>query len=172
MEIEVEFTRDELYRAVKVISRSSFRQFKSTGTYKILTVLSVATVLAFGASSLTFIHRSVVFDYGSFLMMLFLFVCYTFLFRYVTGEFNRFVIYNSKRYTGAVRYKLDDTYLYVQDNGITSRFRWGSFYRFEDTPELMLLYIDIHQAVIIPKKDEKVKEFAAAVRGKLEAASV
>jgi len=171
MEIEVEFTRDELYRATSIVGRISFRQFKSTRTYKVLAALSISVLVAFGASAMSFIYRSRSYDYISFLLMIALFVAYTFLFRYITVEFYRFIVYNSKRYAGPVGFKLDDEYLYVRDGWITSRFGLGSFYMVEDTDEFTFLFIDIHQAVIIPKKTGAAREFVALVREKVRLAA-
>ncbi len=171
MEIEVEISRDELYRAIKMVGLSSFGQFKSTGTYKMLASLSIAVTVGLGASAITFIYKSESYDYLSFLLMIILFVGYAFLFRLITGEFTRFIVYNSKRYTGPVKIKLAEDCLYVQDGGITSRFKFGSFCKVEETKEFLLLHIDIHQAVIIPMGDEKTKELVALLRDRLKAAA-
>jgi len=171
MELEFDITRDELYRATKLISLSAFREFKSTWTYRLLAGLSIAVVLGLGISAVTFLHRSVFYDYFSFLIILILIAGYTYLFRAITAEFYKYIVYKSRRFRGPVKMKVVDDSVFVQEGGITSRFMWDAFCKVEDTKEFLLLYIDIHQAVIVPKKGDKAGEFVALLREKVKSAA-
>lgn len=168
MELEFDITRDELYRATKLIGQSAFREFKSTWTYRLLAGLSIAVVLGLGVSAVTFLHRSVFYDYFSFLIILILIAGYTFLFRAITAEFYKYIVFNSIRFTGPVKMKVVDDSVFVQEGGITSQFMWEAFRKAEDTKEFLLLYIDIHQAVVVPKKGEKSGEFVALLCEKVK----